>query len=474
MTRNVILVCLDTVRKDFYDEYCGELRGRSDVEFDHCRAASSSSLPSHASMMTGDLPHRHGVNRYSRDFSKLQPEDTFLADLPNHRSIGISANIYAGSAYGFDTLFDEFADISWTRRFQAGMDPREYVSKTDAQGLSLYANFVRAALSHARPLRTLGNAMLTGTDLLLSRLAVPNLLDQGCRPVLRRARRAVEAGPEPFVLFINLMDAHGPHWNHRGYDQSLHDVPNSWNSLTAIDKWDYLLNGGEPYRADMAHYKALYGAAIDYLDRRVSAFIDAVDASTEGETSVVVTADHGENLGHPHEEGLIKHVNSLSEGVLHVPLSIRNPPSGYAPDESAYVSHTRLGDLIAGLAEGEPPDIGTERAAAEIVGSDLSFGLDVPNVTSEEQRYWTRMVRCVYEDETKWVWDSLGNATEYEIDRTRSCWQRRYRAEAHIPPWTTQFFDVDMVQYLERIDEEPGAASLDEHTRNRLEELGYL
>src|SRR6056297_3190608 len=102
---NVVLLCLDSVRKDFFDEYAPRLRERADLEFDQCRAASGWSVPSHASMMTGTLPHQHGIHVYNRDFSGLHRDETWLGELPRHRALGASANVYASDAFGFDGVF---------------------------------------------------------------------------------------------------------------------------------------------------------------------------------------------------------------------------------------------------------------------------------------------------------------------------------------------------------------------------------
>lgn len=116
MTRNVVLVVLDTVRKNTFDEYAPRLRRRSDLSFEQCRAASSWSVPSHASIFTGELPSEHGIHAESFDadfsFASVDPESTFLGRLPGHRTVGVSANAYVNSTFGFDALFDEFHDFS--------------------------------------------------------------------------------------------------------------------------------------------------------------------------------------------------------------------------------------------------------------------------------------------------------------------------------------------------------------------------
>ncbi|WP_435159099.1 alkaline phosphatase family protein [Haladaptatus sp. DFWS20] len=60
--RNVLLVCLDTVRADVFGEHANCLHRMADVSFTQCRAASSWTIPSHASMFTGQLPSVHGVH----------------------------------------------------------------------------------------------------------------------------------------------------------------------------------------------------------------------------------------------------------------------------------------------------------------------------------------------------------------------------------------------------------------------------
>jgi len=84
VTRNVVLLCLDTVRKDYYDEYAPPLRAQADTMLKRCYASSGWSMPSHASIFTGQLPHVHGISpRETFSFGSLTPADTFLRELPD-------------------------------------------------------------------------------------------------------------------------------------------------------------------------------------------------------------------------------------------------------------------------------------------------------------------------------------------------------------------------------------------------------
>lgn len=469
MTRNVALIVLDTVRQDYFVEYAPRLQSMSDVSFTQCRAASSCSVPSHASILTGELPHRHGIHSAAVDYSQLDETTTFFGGLADHRTIGVSTNTFAGSSFGFDQLFDEFVDVSWTRRFPEGMDAREFATLSDASGLSFYADFLRTAVAHEHPLATLSNAALAQLDMVFSKLPVPKLLDDGAGAALAAAQDRIERGSEPFFLFVNLMDAHTPHQPVRGYNRTLHDAPNDWSSMAELNQWEINRNGLDGHEEAMEHFRGLYAAAIDYLDREVAAFIERVQAATDHETTFVITSDHGENLGYRADDTMVGHTSSLSEGLLHVPLTLVNPPDGYATTEESYVSHTELGSLVAGLADGRTPDVFRERIAAERITTT-----NAPDVDAEEKRYWKRMLRCVYEDDRKWVWDSLGGCIEYRIDPERPSWQERNsEADASVPVWASEFFE-ESIDAFQRRDAVITHEEVDDATKSRLKELGYL
>ena len=473
MSDNVVLLVLDTVRKDYFDEYAPRLRALSDVSFEQCRAASSTSVPSHASIITGELPHQHGIHSFNPDYTGLTRADTFLGGLPDHRTFGVSANTFAGSSFGFDGVFDEFTDVSWTRRFPDGMDVKEFAMTTEASGVGFYTDFLKTAIERDHTLKTTANAGLAQLDVLSSHLPFPRLLDDGAATALKTARRQVTDSAEPFFLFVNLMDAHTPHQHVLGYDRSLHDVPNSWSSINDLDQWAITLNGADGHETDVDRFRQLYAASIDYLDRKVAAFVEAVREGTDGETRFVVTADHGENLGYDADGGMFGHKSSLTEALLHVPLYVVNPPDGYAERERGYFSHLELGRLIAGLARGETPDVFAERVPAELIGTT-----NVPEISDRERAYWRRMIRCVYDGERKVTWDSLGETVAYTLDHSKPCWQALSSdgdAPVSVPGWAGRFFTEEMGPYKRRFDSTADVyVDVDEFTKDRLESLGYL
>lgn len=478
-SRNVVLVCLDSVRKDYFDRFAPRLSARADLDFEQCRAASSWSTPSHASMLTGTLPHRHGIHTHDPDFSGLERWETFLGEMPDHEAVGVSANEYASSTFGFDGVFDDYVDVHPTARYPEALDPGEFFRSSDASGLALYAAFLRRALGHDHPGKSVANGALARLDSFSKRARVPKLLDDGANVVARSALREVDRVEEPYFLFTNFMDAHVPHRPTRGYDSSLYDAPTDWDS-TAVDEWGVNLRGevGENER-DLERFRDLYAASIDYLDRRVSTFVDRLLAASDRETTVVITADHGENLGYAADDRLVGHKGSLSEGLLHVPLLVINPPPSGPGVDRGYVSHLQLGRLIAAMARGAVPDVTAERVPAELVGIGTTAGPLTEPGYEDEYAHWNRMIRAVYDAERKYVWDSLGNAEAYGLDVERACWQGRVAEDVEVPAWARGRFEVEISRYKRRaVDEGRAFQSLretvDDHALERLGDLGYI
>mgnify|MGYP000489314175 FL=1 len=484
--RNVVLVVLDTVRKDAFDRRAVRLRELADVDVAQCRAASAWSTPSHASMLTGELPHRHGAHTHNVDFSGIDRADTFLDDLPGHAALGVSANVQASSAFGFADLFDDFTDVNPDARFTEALDPAAFYRSDDRTGLPLYAGFLRAALDHDHPVKSLANGALAQADSLSKRGPVDALFDNGARVVARDARRAVDRTDEPFFLFTNFMDAHVPLRPTRAFDGDLYDAPSRWHSAE-LPKWEINLEGkGPEHERDLRHYRDLYGAAVDYLDRQVVDLVTDLRARTDRETTVVITADHGEHLGYPEDDRLVDHKSSLGEGLLHVPLCVVNPPDGFeqlARESNGYFSHLALGELLAAFAHDSVPSLFTDRALAEVVGIGTTVGpLDEPG-REAEYAHWDRLIRCAYDGDEKYVWDSQGARERYVLD-DGPCSATRKDEDVTVPGWATARFDGTPTTAKETARDGGGGglntgddgpdADVDADTRDRLADLGYL
>lgn len=464
--RSVVLICLDSVRGDFYEEYASRLNSLAEVDFDQCRAASSWSTPSHASMLTGTLPHVHGVHTHNRSFSGVDVSETFLSELRDYRTVGISSNVWASSAFGFDRYFDEFYEIHEMCRFPDGIDMREFVSESDADGFRKYAEILLRCVDHDNPLKSFANAALAQVDSLTRNLPIPKLLDDGAKSVLRTAKSEVRAADGPYFLFLNIMDPHIALYPTWWYDDSLYSVPNTWSS-DEYSVWE--LNEADDYHEEYwRRRRELYGAVIDYVDRQITEFIEEVRLVSGSDVSFVITADHGDNLGTKVDESLANHKCSLSEGLLHVPLQIIDPPTDFETRTDRYVSHLELGEIVVSLANGESHDPTAERIPAELMG--LSAGPDPDN----DIDHWDRMQRCAYSGERKYVWDSNGDSRVYELNFDIRCWQSERGEEIEIPEWCRIMFETDIKEYKRDAKLATRETNVDPGTAKRLKDLGYI
>lgn len=475
MPRNVVLIVLDSVRKDYFDEYAPRLRALADVDFDQARAASSWTVPSHASMFTGELPHRHGVHTHNRHYGGMDRDDTFLSALSDHASVGASSNVYLGSAFGFPDLFDDYREINHYRYFADGDDVFRFIRDQSSQGLELYRDFLTATLRSDHPLKTLGNGAYLKARSAITNSPLPTPFDEGVGAVCEHLHDAVLDADGPVFAFANFMEAHPPFQYALGYDRDIADVPYGWSSST-FDLWEVNNHGRiEENRRDVERFRALYAASIDYLDRKLSAFLENLVAESVTETTVVITADHGENLALDGDDDLIGHVGALTEGLLHVPLLVVNPPDGFeAPGGEGYFSHLRLGDSIRAMAAGDSMEIPEREpsVAAELVGG-ISPNANVP-LSEEERRYWNRMIRCYYRDDEKVCWDSLGGLQWYRLDPETPSWQRGLDVDEPVPDDAGRFFDEPIERYKAQAERRETDRSVDASTRQNLERLGYL
>jgi len=421
-------------------------------------------------MLTGELPTTHGVHTHNTDFSTLSPAATVFGDLSDHTAIGVSANFFASPRYGFDELFDRFTAVDPDVLFQEAWDPLD----VSADGVERYLAYVRAASERGQLGKYAANFLAYQLGRLVDRLPVTDPRDKGARAIADESLRHIRATDGPFVLFTNFMDAHQPHYPFRGLDDSLYDVAPSWSSAEEFHerKWSInMADGVGDNEAFLDRFTQLYGASVEYLDRAVMDFLDRVRAVTDRETTVVITADHGENLAGPADEHMFEHTSSLSEGLLHVPLVVVNAPVDAPMRVTDYVSHLQLPELVAGLARGDLPDVTRNRVAGEVVGL-APGGADFD---ADERRYYDRLIRAAYDGDRKYVWDSLGDRTAYQLDAERPCWQRATDPEPTVPTWATDVFADSATEAKDRcLATDADDPSVGQFAEARLRDLGYL
>lgn len=364
MRRNVLLVCLDTLRADalapwaegapLMPELSAEMaRG---VVFRNATATAPWTAPSVASILSGLLPSSHGVRELGSDLS-LVPAVTTLAEVLG-RYGWTPAACTGGGFVG--------PDRGMLQGFHRTMVPFSFGGAADlllanpAQmpGAAPWFLFLHTYEAHdpydAAPVRP-GLPPRRPTPLDLASIDREAEADGG-RSLVRRFL------VEPQVRTPLFETARGA------------------ERMRIVMRW---LEAG--YRKDpegpalVKEARAAYDRGLARLDRSLAGYLR--DAEAQGllrDTFVVIVADHGEGFG---EHGTLHHGRRLYEELVHVPLSIRGPglPEGKVVDGS--VSAADILPTILDLA-GLPVPKGVEgRSMREVIEG----GPGRP-VSSEERR----------------------------------------------------------------------------------------
>ena len=325
---NVLVIVLDTLRADHLSSY-GYLRATTPeidkvashgVLFEDAIAASSWSLPSHASLVTGRSVHEHGLGNVQPmpwlgwDKSSLNGVPTLgeVLQKRGYRTGAFSANrVYFTSNVGLGRGFIHFEDYFFSVgdsfvRTQFGREfARLYMNR------SRKSKFTRAF--HALGLGSWLDKDSEGSGDYGGVYGVRKRAGEVNREALRWVERDRQ---HPFFAFLNYLDVHYAYGGPADYPKP------AWDHGTAIDEYD----AGLKYDDDCV------GQLLRQLDR----------LGILKNTIVVITSDHGEGLG---DHGLSYHGAALYRELVRVPMIISYP--GRVP-EGVRVQRPVANTAIAG------------------------------------------------------------------------------------------------------------------------------
>ena len=272
---SLVLVSIDTLRADHLGCYgygrptspSIDRMASSGIVFRNATAAASWTLPSHASMLTGLDPSRHGAVEF-----------------------------------GFTTPIPPGVTTVAERHWEAGYDTGAF---TDGF-------FVSAAL---------------GFDQGFDRFRGPTQLEAAARENLGLALDWMKARDgRPFFAFVHTYEVHMPFAPPPPFDEMFtsdyagpYRRQFTYEDFVALEK-----AGGTRDPQLIEHLKALYDGEIRHVDDAVGAFLRGIeDSGLARDTCVVLTSDHGEEFG---EHGDLLHAKpKLYQELLHVPLIVWCP-----------------------------------------------------------------------------------------------------------------------------------------------------
>ncbi len=282
--RNVVLICLDTVRADHLGCYgytrhettpaIDELAARS-IVYTRTSATAGWTKPSVPSFLTGTFPMQHGVYEGSSRDAGAARSDV----LPEASR----------------TLAEAFHEAGYhTAAFVKNAQLRKGLGFE--QGFELY----RDEAGDAREIRW-------------------------------RARDWLDEiqGEEPFFLYLHFLDAHWPYPVPEEYAARFTD-PESIELFRTRD-WSGLrdrINSGELELTSEQRdaLLALYDGSLRFIDDQLALLFRDLERRGMAENTVVcIIADHGEEFL---EHGRIGHGHGLFENLLHVPWILHVPGEG--------------------------------------------------------------------------------------------------------------------------------------------------
>lgn len=350
--RTIVLVSLDSVRADTLDfsadfPHLNEL-SRTATRFDQAIAASSWTLPTHATMFTGAPPQLHGVEFDDLAIDPAWPTLPQVLKDAGWSTFGWYTGWYTAGDFGFARGFDAY---------QNGMTGGKLI---EAQ---LKAHLERGNLEKAQE-------VLAGREVMGHRdITSPNVMN-GVEALL-----ATRKSDEDLFLFTHLFDPHYDYVPPAPFDARFD--PDYAGSMTGADFYQnraiYDADKHPPRQIsdrDLEHIEALYRGEIAFVDEQLGRLFAALEEAGRLDGAlIIVTADHGEEF---FEHGGRGHRNSLHDEVLRVPLLVRDPRHPAPEIVTTQVGQTDIMPTILGFAGAPvPPSVTGQDLAPALRGEAL-------------------------------------------------------------------------------------------------------
>ena len=306
---NVLLVVFDTARADAFEPYGARPNSSPTVQqlassgLAHQATFSTAcwTVPAHGSLFSGQLPRSAGLGHVGGQDPagfRVAMHDLETDLLPHvlrdtgYATFGVSANAWISPTSGFDTGFDTFRQLTGGRHVAFG----------------------------SGGIRNRTRWML---DALRART------DDGAEAVTRMLEEWLTSRDgRPFFLFVNLIECHSPYlppkpWNDLAFWERFQAAREARRHLSLGELWKANVGGFDVPDAAIDRMRRSYAAAIRQLDNWLARVLELLDR--EGllaDTEVIVTSDHGENLGDGQRLG---HAFSLDDRLIRLPFVASGP-----------------------------------------------------------------------------------------------------------------------------------------------------
>lgn len=329
---DVLLITVDTLRADHLGSYGFEHETSPRIDalaadgvlFERAIAASSRTVPSHASIMTSRYPREHSVGHLN---GKVTLRDaTTLAEhfrVAGYATAGFIGNILLSHRIGLGAGFDLFDD-----------------------------------------------------EIETPELNRPHVVERLAADTTSRAVRWLDEPREgPVFLWVHYRDPHGPFTPPPEDENRFAIGPRPGERPLPLSRSNKGAGGVPPYQVLPglelpSEYEGRYAGEIFYADREIGALLEAFDRVAGGRGVVLLTADHGESLGAAGRYYM--HTHATTPDVAHVPLIVRAP--GLSPSRrDEVVGHVDVLPTLLDLAGIPVPEEARGIALGRVVTGDVEL-----------------------------------------------------------------------------------------------------
>ncbi|MFD1571294.1 sulfatase [Halorubrum laminariae] len=474
---NVLLIVLDTARAQaVYDEEVmpnlNQFAEKS-LKFTNAFTTAPWSLPSHSSLFTGEYTSNHRTHADSQHFD---PDIDPLAERfrqGGYRTVAFSNNVWISPTFGFDQGFDGYS-VGW-ELFENSTDIVAIAKEYDSTVKRVKA-LVPELFSIDSP-KTIVNALYSNY--------LRKFYDSGAWLTNRRIRHWLESNSndEPFFMFVNYLE---PHLDYDPPKSHIEEVtPESVEAPSADElnqnAWSYIAGDEDMSDDDFEDLRLLYDAELRYLDKRLGQLFRYLSESgLLDDTVVVVTGDHGENIG---DYGLMDHQYCLYDTLLNVPLLAHYPDSISPGIREDLVEIRELYPTLLDIADVESP-ASTDRnfirdGAREAVFAE--YRVPQPSLDTLREKFgelpqevlkYDRGLRAVRTQQWKFIEGTDGAKYLFNVDKD----PHEQMNVVNMHPDVVSDLEMELNSQLAPISHFDGQSEteMDASVESHLEELGYL
>ena len=416
---NVIIILWDTVRADRMSLYGYGLDTTPRIKawaetngmvFDNAISPAMWTVPSHASMFSGTPPSTHGAGF---DHRWLDDHNVTLAEQfrdNGYDTYAFSANPnLSPNRVNLLQGFDKF-DLSWGRRWKQKVvqHTRKKLLKQDRS----------TEISPANPGKHKGVGFYNAGP--ITHEAMTQWLDK--RP----------DSTKPFFAYLSYMEAHKPRVPKLDSRKVVADDETIklglQTDLTFQSQLIYSYDKKSYTDAELEAVNRVYDATLRDLDTATADLLD--DLEERGildNTIVILTADHGEQLGEHKQFG---HRNGVYQSLVHVPLVIAYPKKLEPQRVTEAVSNLEIYSTLMELTGVEPPS-----EAQQITPGNLT---DLSN-----------MAKSIFAESISIDRLGFGKVKKMFPDLGRDVWANKYRTVAYEDYKLIETIDFDSNQVID-------------------------